>query len=512
MHDSLTVGVELLLLAAIVGIVAKRARIHYNIALVFAGVVVSLSPLFRAVVLDPDVVLQLFLPILLMEAAIATDVGRLRENLAPVVLLAVPGLIASVLVAGFVLHTAIGYDWAPALLLGSILATTDTIAVIGTFRKVRVPGRLETIVENESLFNDGTALVAFTTLLGVVREGSFDPQQGLLSLAWVTGAGLAVGGAVGWVASLVMHRTGDHLVEIMLTVLAAYGSSVLAETIHGSPVLAVVVAGLVVGNLGWKGLAPTGKLTIRTFWEVASFGVNSVVFLLIGLQVDFRVLLSAAPLIGWGLLALTLGRATAVYPFLALLSRSRQRVPLVWQHLLVWGNLKGSLSMALVLSLPATVADRDSFTAIVFGCTFVTLTAQGLSLAPLIRRSRIAQASDAERRIEANQGQLMAARAGQAELDRLQRLGLLPLGVFQSMRAAYQGVIARSERGLRDLLMVHSRESAHHIRALRRRLLTVEKSALRDAVSAGILSADVAEELTAEIDRALVGIDENGGG
>jgi len=500
---NLTVVLEILLIAAAVGIAAKRLRIHYNIALVLAGVVVGAARVAPEIGLDPAIVLDVFLPILLFEAAISTDVRRLRENLAPVTLLAVPGMLVSVLVAGGTLRIATGLPWGLALLLASILAATDTIAVIATFRKVRAPARLTTIVENESLFNDGAALVAFSVILAAVEKGRFDAARGAAELAWVVTAALAVGAFLGYAASLVMRRTEDHLMEIMLTVVVTYGSSSLAHTLGASPVLAVVAAGITVRTVGWKGLAATGKIAIRSLWEVAAFGVNSVLFLLIGLQVDLPALASAAPAIGWGLAALTLGRAAAVYPLLALFHWRGTPVPLRWQHLLLWGNLKGSLSMAMALSLPAALPHRELITTVVFGCALVTLTVQGLSLAPLARRLGIGRASDAERRLQEQQGRLLAARAGQAELDRLQHTGLLPLGVFQRMRAAYQGVIARSERQLRDLLAAHSGEETRQTRALRRHLLAVEKSAISDAATSGILSDDVAADLGAEIDRAL---------
>src|SRR5687768_15160448 len=193
MHGNLTVVVELLLVAAAVGLAAERLRVHYNIALVLAGVALGASQLVPHVGLDPDIVLRVLLPILLFEAALATDLARLRENLVPVGLLAVPGMLLTVFVAGTVLRWGLGLDWGLALLLGCILAATDTIAVIAGFRKVRVPPRLSTIVENESLFNDGTALVAFTTVLAVIARGRFDPLHGVLELVWVTAAGLAVG-------------------------------------------------------------------------------------------------------------------------------------------------------------------------------------------------------------------------------------------------------------------------------------------------------------------------------
>ena len=507
MHGELTVVVELLLVAAVVGLAAKRLRIHYNIALVLAGVALSASRLVGGVALDADIVLRVLLPILLFEAALATDLARLRENLTPVVLLAVPGMLATVFVTGAVLRFGLGLDWGLALLLGCILATTDTIAVIAGFRKVRVPPRLATIVENESLFNDGTALVAFTTVLAVIQRGRFDPAEGALELVWVTLSGLLVGFAAGYAAAHVLRRVDDHLMEIMVTVIVTYGSSSAAEAMGASPILAVVAAGITLRATGWDAVTPAGKVAIRSVWEVAAFGVNSVVFLLVGLQIDFGSLLGAAPAIAWGLLALTVGRSAAIYPFLSALRWRGDPVPLRWQHLMVWGNLKGSLSMALALSLPVWLPERPLLRAVVFGCALVTLTVQGLTLAPVARRLGVAGSSESSR-LEQQQGRLLAARAAQAELDRLQRMGLVPLGLFQRMRAAYQGVIARSERQLQDLLVAHSGEEQRQTRAVRRRLLAVEKSAIQDAVGSGILTEEGGAELTAGIDESLAALSE----
>jgi CPA1 family monovalent cation:H+ antiporter len=245
---------------------------------------------------------------------------------------------------------------------------------------------------------------------------------------------------------------------------------------------------------------------------VAAFGVNSVLFLLIGLQVDFRSLMSFAGPVGWGLLALTVGRAAAVYPWLGLLRLFGRRVPIRWQHLLVWGNLKGSLSMALVLTVPASLPGRDLLIGIVFGCALVTLTVQGLSLARVTRALGVGGRAQETVRMEEEQGRLLAARAGQAEADRLQRLGLLHFGLFQRLRAAYQGVIARSERTLRELLVAHSAEEERQARSVRRRLLVVEKSAIQDAVASGILSDEASAELIVRIDRDLaeLGAEEEG--
>jgi monovalent cation:H+ antiporter, CPA1 family len=511
-HGTLTVALLLLLIAAAVGFLAKRLRIHYNVALVLAGAALGTTQAVPRVVLQPEIVLQVFLPILLYEATLATDLRRLRENLPPVAVLAGPGVLTTLVVAGAILHGGLGLAWPLALLLGAALASTDTIAVIASFRKVRVSPRLAAIVENESLFNDGAAIVAFSTILAVIEKGSFDAGRSLLDLAWVTAVGLGCGLALGYAVAHLVRGTDDHLMEIMLTAIAAYGSALLAESLHASAVLAVVAAGLTLRGMGWESLTPTGKVAIRSVWEVAAFGVNSVLFLLIGLQEDFRSLMAYAGPVGWGLLALTVGRAAAVYPWLALLRLFGHRVPWRWQHLLVWGNLKGSLSMALVLTVPASLPGRDLLIGIVFGCALVTLTVQGLSLARVTRALGEGRRAEEAVRMEQEQGRLLAARAGQAEVDRLQRLGLLHVGLFQRLRAAYQGVIARSERTVRDLLVAHSAEEQRQARNVRRHLLAVEKSAIQDALASGILSDEAAAELTVRIDREMdeLGADEEG--
>src|SRR5436309_7594873 len=277
LHGTLTVVLLLLLIAAAVGFLAKRIRIHYNVALVLAGVVLGATQAVPKVGLQPEIVLQVFLPILLYEATLATDLRRLRENLVPVAVLAVPGVLTTVLVAGAILHAGLRLEWPVALLLGAALAATDTIAVIASFRKVRVSPRLAAILENESLFNDGAAIVAFSTILAVIEKGRFDPGRSLVDLAWVTVVGLGCGLALGYAVAHLVRGTDDHLMEIMLTAIAAYGSALLAESLHASAVLAVVAARLTLRGVAWEPVTPTGEVAIRSVWEVAAFGGTCVV-------------------------------------------------------------------------------------------------------------------------------------------------------------------------------------------------------------------------------------------
>src|SRR5688572_9754049 len=200
-HEVLIVILGLLLVAAAVGFAARRLGVHYNIALVVVGAALTGLHALPHVGLDPEVVIQVFLPVLLFEAAISTDLRRLRNEVWPVVLLAVPGVLLTVGVAGGILNLGLGLPVVIALLVGAILAATDTIAVIATFRKVRAPARLRTIVENESLFNDGTALVAFAVILAAIEKGSFEITSGVTQLAWVTVVGIGIGAAAGWAAA-----------------------------------------------------------------------------------------------------------------------------------------------------------------------------------------------------------------------------------------------------------------------------------------------------------------------
>jgi CPA1 family monovalent cation:H+ antiporter len=506
--EALTVVLQLLVVAAAAGLASRRLNVHYNIVLVLAGVGLGATGLLPAVRLDPTVILHVFLPILIFEAAIATDLGRLRRDLPPVLVLAVPGILIIVAVSGTVFHYGLGLGWTVALLLGAVLSATDTISTLSTFRKVRVPARLTTIVENESIFNDGTALVAYATILGILTEGKFRAVATGLQLLWVVGAGLVVGLAVGWIASQLLKRIEEHLMEIMVTVLVSYGSWLLAGGVQASSVIAVVTAGITVGTVGWPGLTPAGKVAIRSVWEVAAFGVNSMVFLIIGLQMRPAALWAAWPAIAWGIVAVMTGRALAVYGGLGLVRLAGGRAtPWSWQHLLAWANLKGSLAMILALGLPEDVPNRSLLVIVAFGCAIVTLTGLGLTLGPLARALGLSAPGEGELQVQEHQGRLLAARAAQAEVDRLQQLGLLPVGVFQRLRASYQGSVARSERQLRELLAAHPGEERAQLQWVRRHLLTVEKGALQGAVTSGILGEPVAAGLAEEVDRALSELD-----
>lgn len=511
-----TVLIILLLVATGVALVTQRLRISYVAGLVVAGLVVAeLLPDTFQLGLDPSLVLNLFLPILIFEAAINTDISRLRSTVKPIALLAGPGLLLAAAITSVLLHIGLDYAWIPALFAGAILAITDTVSVIAVFQEIKVPSRLITIVEGESLFNDGVALVLFGLIVSIYDTGQIRLLQDLQVLLQVLVGGPLLGLGVGYLGAELLRRGEDALSNILLTVAIALGAFQAGQWLQVSGAVAVVVAGLVVGNLGVvRSTSATSRVTLLSFWEYAGFGVNTFIFLLIGLEVNLGNLWAIWPQVLLAVVIYQIGRGLSVYPLLALLRFFDRPIPLRWQHVLFLGNIKGSLSMALALSLPIGLPAREDLIALVFGTVLVSVIGQGLSLPGLVARLNLVKSSRLQRQIEALQMQLITAKAAQGELDSLLQTGVLPKSVFEEMRASYQAKVARSERSLRDLHNQRSTSEADAINApklaaIRRRLLLAEKSALNDALRKRILPDRLAQDYLTILNEQLLGLDDD---
>ncbi|HIK18494.1 MAG TPA: cation:proton antiporter [Leptolyngbyaceae cyanobacterium M33_DOE_097] len=505
----------LLLVATGVALISRRYRLPYVTGLVLAGLAIT-EFLPRPLGLDSALILNLLLPILLFQAAINTDISRLRTTIKPIGLLAGPGVMIASGITATVLKYALGLEWIPALLVGTILAITDTVSVIAVFKEVPVPSRLSTIVEGESLFNDGVALVLFSLILQVYISGSVTFLGGLQQLFVVIVGGVLLGLAIGYLgAVLFVALSDDPLSGILLTVAVAFGTFQAGQSLQVSGVVAVVVAGLTVGNRGLtQSLSASGKITLLNFWEYADFCVNTFIFLLIGLEVDPRLLWKIIPSILLAIAAYQLGRILSVYPLLAVSNRLDLPIPLRWQHVLFFGNIKGSLSMVLALSLPASLPGRSDLIALVYGAVFVSLIGQGVSLPWFVKRLKISSVSESRQQIEALQSQLIAAKAAQNELAALHDTGILSKAVYEEMRSTYQIQVAEAEDQLRELhnrrtdSLTGSRGRASKLNAVRRRLLMVERSALNDAVRKRIISEDIVAPRLRAIDDQLMTLED----
>ena len=384
----LSVGtIELLLLvAAIVAIAARRFHIPYGVGLVLAGIALSLWPHFPQIELSRELIFIVLLPPLIFEAALYIDWRELRNDFAVILALATAGVLLSACVTGLGLRYIAGWEWPSALLFSVLIAATDPVSVIATFKEAKKKGRLRFLIEAESLFNDGTAAVAFTVCVALVLGQNVTPLEAGAVLIETIAGGILCGAGVASAALLLAGRTDDHLVEITLTTVGAYGSFLLAEHFGFSGVLATLTAGLIIGNVGTRSISEKGKVAVQSFWEYAAFVANSLVFLLLGItstKENFFHVWRAA----FAAIVLVLaGRAAAIYLTLLPFSRSSARVSARHQHVLFWGGLRGALALALALGLPAAVPRRDEIITISFAVVAFSVFVQGLTVIPLLRR------------------------------------------------------------------------------------------------------------------------------
>ncbi|MEX0271047.1 cation:proton antiporter [Leptolyngbyaceae cyanobacterium UHCC 1019] len=503
----------LLLLATAVALITQRLRIPYVTGLVLAGLPIT-EILSRQIGLDPSLVLNLFLPILIFEAAINTDISRLRSTFKPIALLAGPGSIFSSAIIAVLVKFGLGLPWVPAFLIGVILANTDTVSMIAVFKEIRVPSRLSTIVEGETLFNDAAALVLFNLVLVVYATGSLTVFEGVKELLVVALGGAIVGGILGYLSLPIFVRLNDPLSSLLLTVALALGTFQIGQFLGVSGAVAVVITGLIFGNLGLAhSSSASDRITLLSFWEYAGFGVNTFIFLLIGIEINPATLWNVLPSILLVILAYQLGRILSVYPLLAGLRWFDRAIPLRWQHVLFLGNIKGSLSMALALSIPLTMPGRDTIIALVFGAVLFSLVGQGLSLPWLVKRLQISKVSEVMQETGQLQIQLIASKAAQDELDSLLRSGVLPKAVYEELWASYQARIAQSEKVLRDLYNRHRAGQLEGDRkgldAIRRRLLLAEKGAVSDALRKRIVPEDLVQPYIKELDEKLLTLEDD---
>jgi len=389
-------AIQLLLVALGVALVTKYTRRPYTIALVIWGLILGLLQLIEPVRLSKELVLTLFLPPLLFEGALHIRSQVLRRRAGPVLGLALGGTLLTALVVGAATHWLLGFDWLTGLLLGAIVAPTDPVSVLATFRAARVDRDLSTIVESESLFNDGIAVVLYVLLLEALGGAPLDPLHGLGNFALVTAGGVALGLGLGMLAGRLLERLEDHLVQVMLTLVLVYGAFLLAEHLHLSGVLAVAVAGLAVGNQGLRSAPLASRERVTLFWEIVTFLVNSVVFLLIGFELRPDRLVGDLLAIGLAFAVLMATRAAIVYGLGALVHWRRGDLPWRWRHVILWGGLRGAVPVALALGLPTGLAGRDTLVALVFGVVLLSLLGQGLTMPALLRRLGLAQSEPVE--------------------------------------------------------------------------------------------------------------------
>ncbi len=511
--------VLILSLAALVAIVSRRIRLPYTVALVLVGLALSFIPNPIDIDLSSELILAILVPPLIFEATLNLRWETLRKNMGLILLLAVVGTFIGTLIVGFMVKLA-GQTLIPELdisiiailAFGALISATDPVAVIALFRNLGVSKRLSVLVEGESLFNDGVAIVLFQLALTAgAAMASGEGQVFNLGIAIgeflrVFFGGLAVGAILGYlVSTVILKNVDDHLIETATTVALAFGAFILAEQFDVSGVLAVVAAGIFVGNIGMENTSPTTKATLDNFWEFAAFVVNSLVFLLIGLEADLTQYQLNFALIIVAIMAVLLSRGVVIYglTWIYNLLDPKRRVPLTYRHVMYWGGLRGAISLALALSLTGSVIENEvvrELQFMTFGVVLFTLLVQGTTIAPLLRRLGLTKTPQHIREQERFQALLYSSQAGRRELDRLYNDGILSAEVFQAMSDVYTSDINSRSQDLRDLLHEYPELEQAMILQARKDLLQAERTALRDANQRGLISEEVYYELVREID------------
>ncbi|MCL5946400.1 MAG: sodium:proton antiporter [Chloroflexi bacterium] len=344
-----TAVLVLVVLASLVGIITYRWNFPYTVALLLVGVALGHSSLEQMLPFSPQLILVVFLPGLLFEAALHLRSDHLRRLWGLVVLLAGPGVLITMGIVAGIGHWLFDLPVASAVMLGAMVAPTDPIAVVGIFRRLGVPPLLSTVIEGESLLNDGAGLVAYSLALAVALGTAPDVAHVTALFLWTAGGGLILGAGTGFVASRFVVHVDDHLIEVTISVALAYGTYLMAAPLRVSGVLAVIAAGLVFGTYGRAiGLSQRTQEALDAVWEYVAFLLNSVVFLLLGSALRLSDLVAMLPLVLGGVLASVIGRAVAVYGLSLLPVLVRRRpLPLGWRHMIFWSGLRGALSLAL---------------------------------------------------------------------------------------------------------------------------------------------------------------------
>ncbi len=496
------VMVILLLIASGVAVAARRLHVPYTVGLVIIGLVITLlNP--QQVEFTPQIIMLLLVPPLIFEAAFHIRFDDLRRDFWLILLLAVPGVILTTLLVGWLVSWGTGLALQAALVFGALIAATDPVAVVALFRRLGAPRRLQVLLESESLLNDGTAIVMFGLMVSAALQGGFDLRQGISQFVTVAGGGLVVGLIFGLTISQFTKRIDDALVETALTTVLAFGSYLLAETFHVSGVLAVVTAGVISGNTSRRYMSASTRIVVFNFWEYAAFVANSFVFLLIGLAIDLNVLFENWRAIIWAIIAATLARMVSTYAF----SLFGREISAKWKHVLFWGGLRGAITLALALSLPEEgifVAERGRLQAMAFGVVLFTLLVQGFSMDWLIKRLKLVVRSPAQDEYELRHARFVAGRASYDHLRRRSQEGMISEHTWQKLSSLMK---KKNDVLMEEVKQVMTSEpvvEAEELDTAYREALRAQRTALTGLLRDGVITEENYSQLIGEVDEALM--------
>jgi Na+/H+ antiporter len=508
-HD---VELFIALLAGVVGLVwlAGPLRVPHPVLLVLGGLGAGLLPFVPTVEIKPDFVLLAFLPPILYRAAWTFAAEDVRMQWHAIALLAVGLVLLTLAAVAAVAHLVIGIPWQPAFVLGAILGPTDPVAATSVIRRLGAPERMATILEGESLVNDGSGLTAFRIAVGVAGAEAFHPAAASLEFVGVAVGGLALGAALGYVGTLIRRRLDAAELEITAGLVTAYGAFALAERVGVSGILAVVAAGFVVGRAGGFS-GPRTRMQATGFWQTLSFVAESTLFLLVGLafssilsrgelafgRVALDALLVSATLIGVRLIWMY----TVPYAAARLDRRTVGAKPLTDPHerlLLGIAGMRGAVSVAAALAIPPGTPHRDEVVLLTCGAVLLTLVPIAIALPALVRALGLNAEEEQRRRyVDAR------VRVHEAAIDEAEQIGDAgdaPEELVARAREAYELRISRLEASLPEAGEHEHGDHADRYKRVRERLIEAEREALAELSDAGDVRGETLRSIEKELD------------
>ncbi len=505
----------LFLIASLAAIVARKIHLPFTIALVAIGLLLGNIGLLHPPSLTQEVLFAIFLPGLIFEAAIHLDSRAMLRDIWSIAALVIPGVIVSTIVSAAML-VYIGQlfpqipsiNWPIALLFGAAVAATDPVAVVSILKEFGAPKRLRLLLESESLLNDGTGIVIFSLVLAFIDHHLGSVITIGMEFVRVAGLGALVGILVGLAVSWMIKDLDDTMIVITMTVIAAYGSFVIADSLHVSGVIASVSTGLILQNrLLSQTLYPSVRLSVENFWEFFAFALNSLIFLLMGFTIKLDMLLSFWPMILLAYIAMVIARFIVVHGVWLVLYPTKLRFPATWAIIMSWGGLRGALSMVLALSLPDSLAYKEVVVTMVFGVVILSIFIQGLTIAPLARILNIIGSKQELMQYELARTQAMLAQSVLDEIEHLQHHHIASHETLQKVAKEYQALKDEAEEILQhnkpQLDLLTTEESLR----LQRYLINLQKNRLLEAYHKGSISHDIFEKLNADLDAKLLEID-----
>src|SRR5438552_2602616 len=443
-----------LVAVALLAIVARKIRVPYPILLTVGGVVLALVPGLPAIQLDPQLVFNLFLPPLLYPSAIYTSWRDFRANLRQILPFAIVLVLLTMTTTAYLLHYLVGLPLAVGFVFGAIISPPDAVAALAVTQHLRVPRRIIVILEGESLINDATSFISFRFAVAAVMTGAFSLAHASLQFLLVAAGGICVGLAVGWLATQVQKRLDDPPVQTMFSLLTPYVAYFTGEMLHISGILAVVIAGIYYGWRAPRILSGRMRLQALPVWEMVTFILNGVLFMLIGLQLP-QVMNALAPCMATRVveLAIVVVLVIVMVRFVWMFganylprllnrkARRKNRVP--WQHtaVIAWIGMRGADSLAGGLAIPFLLPSGEPFPGrnlillLTFCVIFATLVLQGLTLTPLVRWLGVVDDHVTEK--EERLARLKANEAALAHVEAMESLNRARPKTVERLRSEY---------------------------------------------------------------------------